>query len=101
MSGISSSFTWGRIEEQVHLGPYTFVKYRPYVTGTWDRLSKRPVEPVFNYHIYVDGKDTHQGAHSLEGAMVLAIAYKHIGPGVHGLDMLTRALNFKDEAEPA
>lgn len=60
-------FTWGTITKFHEVGPYTLVEYM-------DRLNRDETA----FHIYVDGKCTSTSAATLEGAIVLAIARKHL-----------------------
>ena len=60
-------FTWGSVQEIHDIGPYTLVEY----------ISRDGKEET-SFHVYVDGKSTSNSASTLEGAMILAIAKKHL-----------------------
>jgi hypothetical protein len=62
-------FTWGSVQEIHDIGPYTIVEY----------ISRnRDKEDETCFHVYVDGKNTSSSTSTLEGAMILAIAHKHL-----------------------
>jgi len=86
----SERFVWGRIVEEYEIGPYHIAKYQPYKPGT------REPDESHQYHVWVDGKDTSEGAWTLEGAMLIAIAHKSLGPHPRGLDMIARALKIEE-----
>lgn len=66
-----SAFTWGRIVAFYDLGPYTIAEYDP--------RTRDPKLEMSNYHVWVDGKNTHHGARSLEEAILLAIGIRNLG----------------------
>lgn len=98
-------FPWGRIVDEIEVGPYHFIKYQPFKYGDTGSpvvgKSGRQIEDVFNYHIYVDGKDTGNGALNLDLALLLAIAWKNLGSHPEGVPMVMRALKVEDKPEPA
>lgn len=53
-------FTWGYASEIYDVGPYTIVEAKEH------------------FHVYVDGKNTGVSALTLDGALILAIAHKHL-----------------------
>jgi hypothetical protein len=55
-------FTWGRAEAVHDVGRYSIVE-------SVDRKTQE-----VSFHPYVDGRNTHVSASSLEGALVLAVA---------------------------
>ena len=59
-------FTWGTILHVHDIGSYTIVEYKDNKDG----------KPLF--HVYVDNKSTNTSTTTLEGALVYAIAYKHL-----------------------
>lgn len=59
-------FTWGYVTEIYDIGPYTIAKYR-------DNNGEN-----IRFHVYVDGKCTSNSCHTLEGALLLAMARKHL-----------------------
>jgi hypothetical protein len=58
-------FTWGKIAKIHDVGRYTIVEYE----GNMPEDKDRPC-----YHVYVDEKDVNNGAETLEGALIIAIA---------------------------
>lgn len=60
-------FTWGKVTKFHEIGPYTIVEYT-------DRFH----QGVPAFHVYVDGECTSSSASTLEGALILAIAKKHL-----------------------
>lgn len=73
-----SLFTWGEIVAFHDLGPYTIAEFKP--------TSDLPKREGTEFHVWVDGKDIHHGAKSLEEAILLAIGFRnlgmHIGPNM-------------------
>ena len=63
-----AKFTWGVILKVHDVGPYTIVEYE----DRNDRTTK--------FHVYVDGKATNNSTSTLEGALMLAMARKHLEP---------------------
>jgi hypothetical protein len=63
-------FTWGSVEAIIDIGPYTLIEYRPIHGGA--------IRTTF--HVYIDGKSTSNGADTLEEALLIAIARKHLEP---------------------
>lgn len=59
-------FTWGSIDKIHDIGPYTIVEYK----------TRESAEIAF--HVYVDEKNTSSSTATLEGALLLAIARKHL-----------------------
>lgn len=57
-------FTWGRVVQVLDLGPYSFVEHAR--------------DDGVSYAVYVDGKDTHTSAGTLDGAILIAIARKRL-----------------------
>lgn len=62
------SFTWGPILGIHDIGPYTIVEFEPRTRGG------------VSFHVYVDGKCTNNSTATLEGALLLAMARKHLEP---------------------
>lgn len=76
-------FTWGRIRKFIHVGPYyTFVEYlvHPSPRDFEGAGPGEQPEPYVNFHVYVDGKDQAHSANTLEGALLIAMARKHLDP---------------------
>jgi transposase len=66
-----NSFTWGRVEKIYDLTDYyTIVEYLPS-----SALKDGVVTQFTQFHVYVEGKDTCRSSTSIEGAMLVAIAY--------------------------
>ena len=61
-----SLFIWGRIKKIHDVGSYTLVEY----------VNDHNETTLF--HIYVNGKNTSNGAHTLEAAMLFAMAWNHL-----------------------
>jgi hypothetical protein len=59
-------FTWGAVRKIHDIGPYTLIEY----------TDKQRDNTVF--HVYVDGKCTSQGAATIEGGLLIAMARKHL-----------------------
>jgi hypothetical protein len=59
-------FTWGQVAKIHDIGPYTIVEF----------VRHDSTEVCF--HLYVDGKDECSSCSTLDGALVLAIARKHL-----------------------
>jgi len=87
-------FVWGRIVEEYEIGPYHIARYQPYKDGGQPRTVDE--SRANEYHVWVDGEDTSNGAMTLEGAMLIAIAHKSLGPHPRGLDMIARALKMQE-----
>lgn len=89
-----SAFTWGMVLTIHDIGRYTIVKYAPRDMGVGkDRTHINPDrEP--EYHIYVDGKDTSQGAKTLESALVCAIAHATVAPHTPMASAACKLLNL-------
>lgn len=83
----SQRFSWGKIVEEHEIGPYHFIEYKRFKNG-----SVRETEAATEFAIYVDGKDTHCGALTLDAALVLAVAIRNLGPHPEGMSMIGRAL---------
>lgn len=92
-------FPWGQIIEEWEIGPYRIAKYHPYKTPRvgLPHLPRAAETDRTEYHIWVDGKDTHTGALTLEGALLLAIATKSLGSHPEGMSMIARALKIGEE----
>ena len=88
----SEKFVWGKIVEEWEIGPYHIAKYHPNNLETRD-VDRDRVE----YHVWVDGQDTHSGTRTLEGALLLAIATKSLGSHPEGMSMIARALKIGEE----
>lgn len=87
-------FTWGRIVAEYEIGPYYIVAYHPTLPSN---KGKGVDETVTHHHLWIDGKDTHTGAVTLEGAMILAVATRTLGRHPEGLSMIARALKLPEE----
>lgn len=61
-----SLFTWGRINQIHDIGSYTIVEYE-------DRTTKET-----SFHVYVDGRSTHNSTGTIEGALLIGMARKHL-----------------------
>lgn len=59
-------FTWGKVVQIQEMGSYTIVEYKDHLTD------------ATKFHVYVDGRDTSNSTPTLEGALVMAIAIKHL-----------------------
>jgi hypothetical protein len=62
----NSEFTWGKILKFHELGPYTIIEYL--------------FDGGHNFHPYVDGRSLSSATTTLEGAILLAIGHKNLGP---------------------
>ena len=60
---------WGVVHAIHEIGSYTIVEY----TGPNDGAEHR-------FHPYVDGQDTNHSEHTLEAALLLAMARKNLEP---------------------
>lgn len=97
-------FVWGRIVAEFDIGqpvetdsdvfPYTILEYHPYEPKN---TKPREICGHKEYHVYVDGKDTNRGSKTLEGAMLIAIAYRNLSRNESGLAVLARALGLKED----
>lgn len=61
-------FTWGSVQDIHDIGPYTIVEY----------VIAREGKEITLFHVYVDGKATDSSTSTLEGALILAIANRHL-----------------------
>lgn len=82
-------FPWGPIIEVYQAGPYTVLEFLEDVSkyddpAVWVRHGRTL------YYVFVDGKDTHTSAPSLEGALVAGIAYHLEGPNSRAADYFMR-----------
>lgn len=96
-------FPWGKVSTKHEIGPYMIFEYHPYRAVSAN-------DPIFagtgaqeidmsrtEFHVFVDGQDTHRGSLTLEGAMLIAISYKTLGPTSGGeLAMIARALKLNN-----
>ena len=89
----SEKFVWGQITQEWEIGPYHIAAYHPKLPSN---KGKGVDETQTNYHIWVDGRDTHTSSLTLEGAMIIAIADKSLGRHPEGLSMIARALNLPE-----
>ena len=80
-------FPWGKIVDEHEIGPYHFVEYKRFKSG-----STKETKETTEFTIYIDGKDTHCGALSLDAALVLAVAIHNLGPHPEGMSLIGRAL---------
>ena len=87
-------FTWGRIVAEYEIGPYHIVAYHPTLPSN---KGEGVDETVTHHHLWIDGKDTHTSAVTLEGAMILAVATRTLGRHPVGLSMIARALKLPEE----
>lgn len=76
-------FTWGTLIEIHEIGEYTFVEYS-------DHTSE------IRFNIYIAGKDMHNGAISLDRAILRAIALKYDGINTRADGYMVNMLNIED-----
>lgn len=85
-------FHWGPVDEIHQIGPYTIVEYRQ------DRSNFIPSQQDGHgqtlFHVYVDGKDAHVSATSLDLALVSALVYRNDGPASRADVFIARTLNL-------
>ncbi len=60
-------YTWGIVRRIHDVGPYSVVE------AEWRS------DGAIHFHAYVDAQDTHDSATCLEGALAVAMAWKHEG----------------------
>jgi hypothetical protein len=74
-NGSGTGFTWGNIVKWYEIGPYVIAEFHPWIykngcgTGIPHKTKKE-------FHGWIKGKDTCNGWHTLEAAMVGIVAYK-------------------------
>lgn len=78
-------FTWGDVTAIHDIGRYTFVE-----ATDWSDF-----KTVF-FHVYVDGKSNSRSSHTLEQAMVLAIALAKFNGSSHADHMSVAACKVLD-----
>lgn len=61
----SEKFVWGRITQEWEIGAYHIAAYHPVLPSN---KGKGVDETQTNYHVWVDGRDTHTSSLTLEGA---------------------------------
>lgn len=81
-------FTWGKPIQWHEIGPYSILEFREMFNG-----AERGIE----FHIWVDGKTTSQGAKSLDSAIVQAIAYRAEGPNQKASGYFMKMIAVSDE----
>jgi len=77
--GNTIDFVWGVVVEVHEVGPYSIVEH----------LDK---EDHRIFHPYVEGRDTNCGCTTIEGALLQAMAVKHIGHNTDFSFLACRAL---------
>jgi hypothetical protein len=85
-------FWLGRYVRTWTVGEFAFVEFLP-----WDNIDifkRRGVLETPNYLVFIDGKETHYVADSLDIAMVLAVARKHDGENSHAASYFAKMVGM-------
>ena len=89
-----ATFTWGKVVQFFNIGPYTILQYNPWKAEGCEIFVDEPSDE-FEYHVWIDEKDTSRGYHSLESAIVGAIAYKYDGTNSQAGEFFERMVGLK------
>lgn len=81
----AKEFTWGRVEAVHEIGPYRIFEY----------LSKHSKFEERLFHCFVDGKDIHESAPSLDHAILVCMASKHCGLNSRAAQFAAKILDLK------
>lgn len=81
--GINDDFVWGKIAAVHSIGNIHIVEYEDRMTG------------AIKFHPYVNGKDTHGGSNSLDGAILVALGEKYDGINSQFSRFASRMLGMK------
>lgn len=93
-------FPWGPIQRTHHIGRYDIVEYirdnskLHFLPEEEERVRKE--HGATFYHAYVDGQDTSRSFHSLEAAIVDAIAHAHDGINTKAGTYFCRMIGLTD-----
>jgi hypothetical protein len=72
-------FPWGRVIEDIEVGPYMVRAYHPH-KSEGVTITREIDTDTINYHGYVDGRDTNISWGSLDEALAGLIVYRNLGP---------------------
>lgn len=86
----AKKFTWGTPLARHEIGDFQIVEY----VDDKEFVNRQSELGRIYFHAYVGGKDTCQSATTLEGALIIAIAYKYDGPN-HGAMYAARVLGIE------
>jgi hypothetical protein len=94
--GKETHFTWGPVVAVHTIGPYDIVEFRPQIFDEKGFGTKEYEKEKTQFSIFVDGKSTSSSCHSLDAAIIAAIAYRRLGCGNHATPFVCRMLEIKD-----
>lgn len=84
MNEAPHKFPWGKVIEDIDVGPYTIRAYHPHKYNNGQRV-KDCDEDRIEYHGYINGKDQCQSWPTLDDALAGLIVCRHLGQNWDGV----------------